>query len=69
MRERFRTFANHVFIGLPPADLQYKNVRPDYLNAIWSIINFGDVSKRLVSNDWIPQEKNVTGDLLAIATI
>lgn len=28
--------------------LQYKNVRPDYLNAIWSVINFNDVAKRLV---------------------
>jgi superoxide dismutase len=22
-------------------------VRPDYLNAIWSVINWGDVAKRL----------------------
>lgn len=29
------------------ADLQYKNVRPDYLNAIWNVVNFGDVSRRL----------------------
>ena len=27
--------------------LQYKNVRPDYLNAIWNVINFKDVEKRL----------------------
>lgn len=27
--------------------LQYKNVRPDYLNAIWSVINFDNVSERL----------------------
>ncbi len=26
--------------------LQYKNVRPDYLNAIWSVINWQDVAKR-----------------------
>jgi Fe-Mn family superoxide dismutase len=32
----------------PPADyLQYKNMRPDYLNAIWSVINWGDAEKRL----------------------
>lgn len=27
--------------------LQYKNVRPDYLKAIWSIINWDDVAQRL----------------------
>jgi len=27
--------------------LQYKNMRPDYLNAIWSVINWGDAEKRL----------------------
>lgn len=27
--------------------LQYKNVRPDYLKNIWSIINWADVSERL----------------------
>ena len=32
--------------------LQYKNVRPDYLNAVWNVINFGDVAKRLVSGEW-----------------
>jgi len=26
--------------------LQYKNVRPDYLKAIWNVINWSDVSKR-----------------------
>lgn len=26
--------------------LQYKNVRPEYLNAIWNVVNFGDVQKR-----------------------
>jgi Fe-Mn family superoxide dismutase len=29
--------------------LQYKNVRPDYLNAIWGIVNFGNVSERLAA--------------------
>lgn len=27
--------------------LQYKNVRPDYVKSIWSIINWGDVAQRL----------------------
>lgn len=27
--------------------LQYKNVRPDYVNAIWNIVNWENVSKRL----------------------
>mmetsp|Transcript_25100 Transcript_25100/g.87560 ORF Transcript_25100/g.87560 Transcript_25100/m.87560 type:complete len:246 (-) Transcript_25100:68-805(-) len=27
--------------------LQYKNVRPDYLNAIWGVVNFGDVAAKL----------------------
>lgn len=27
--------------------LQYKNVRADYLTAIWSVVNFKDVSRRL----------------------
>lgn len=27
--------------------LQYKNVRPDYLNAIWGVVNFADVARRL----------------------
>jgi Fe-Mn family superoxide dismutase len=27
--------------------LQYKNVRPDYLKAVWSVINWNDVNKRL----------------------
>ncbi len=26
--------------------LQYKNVRPDYLKAIWQVVNWADVSKR-----------------------
>eukprot|EP01025_Chloroclados_australasicus_P010491 TRINITY_DN1426_c0_g1_i1.p1 TRINITY_DN1426_c0_g1~~TRINITY_DN1426_c0_g1_i1.p1 ORF type:complete len:220 (-),score=27.41 TRINITY_DN1426_c0_g1_i1:201-860(-) len=26
--------------------LQYKNVRPDYLKAIWNVVNWADVSKR-----------------------
>ncbi|EIM79240.1 manganese and iron superoxide dismutase [Stereum hirsutum FP-91666 SS1] len=28
--------------------LQYKNVKPDYLNAIWNVINFKEAEKRLV---------------------
>ncbi|TCD62744.1 hypothetical protein EIP91_006442 [Steccherinum ochraceum] len=28
--------------------LQYKNVKPDYLNAIWSVVNFNEAEKRLV---------------------
>lgn len=35
-------------IAAPRVPPQYKNVRPDYLNAIWGVINFGDVAKRLV---------------------
>lgn len=27
--------------------LQYKNMRADYLGAVWSVVNFGDVAKRL----------------------
>ncbi|WVQ84534.1 hypothetical protein IAT38_006688 [Cryptococcus sp. DSM 104549] len=27
--------------------LQYKNVKPDYLNAIWEVINFEEAEKRL----------------------
>jgi len=27
--------------------LQYKNMRADYLSAIWNVVNFGDVSRRL----------------------
>ncbi|TFK75746.1 manganese superoxide dismutase [Pluteus cervinus] len=27
--------------------LQYKNVKPDYLNAIWNVINFSEAEKRL----------------------
>jgi Fe-Mn family superoxide dismutase len=30
-----------------PADLQYKNMRADYLTAIWGVFNWGDVAKRL----------------------
>jgi len=28
--------------------LQYKNVKPDYLNAIWNVINFEEAERRLV---------------------
>ncbi|KAL0071211.1 Superoxide dismutase [Mn], mitochondrial [Marasmius tenuissimus] len=28
--------------------LQYKNVKPDYLNAIWNVINFKEAQKRFV---------------------
>eukprot|EP00604_Paraphysomonas_vestita_P003492 CAMPEP_0174821374 /NCGR_PEP_ID=MMETSP1107-20130205/7236_1 /TAXON_ID=36770 /ORGANISM="Paraphysomonas vestita, Strain GFlagA" /LENGTH=89 /DNA_ID=CAMNT_0016038319 /DNA_START=448 /DNA_END=717 /DNA_ORIENTATION=- len=27
--------------------LQYKNVRPDYVNNIWKIVNWNDVAERL----------------------
>lgn len=27
--------------------LQYKNVRPDYVNNIWKIVNWADVAERL----------------------
>ena len=27
--------------------LQYKNVRPDYLKAIWSVVDFKNVAQRL----------------------
>jgi len=27
--------------------LQYKNVKPDYLNAVWDVINFSEAEKRL----------------------
>ncbi|RYG47704.1 hypothetical protein EON67_08315 [archaeon] len=30
------------------ADLQYKNVRADYLGALWNVINWGNVESRLV---------------------
>ena len=29
--------------------LQYKNVRPDYLNAIWDIVNWSNVEERLAN--------------------
>ena len=29
--------------------LQYKNVRPDYLNAIWGVVNWADVAKRFAA--------------------
>ena len=27
--------------------LQYRNVRPDYLKAIWNVVNWDDVAERL----------------------
>ncbi|KAJ3570887.1 hypothetical protein NP233_g4106 [Leucocoprinus birnbaumii] len=29
--------------------LQYKNVKPDYLNAIWNVINFKEAENRLIT--------------------
>jgi len=29
--------------------LQYKNVKPDYLNAIWNVINFKEAESRYVA--------------------
>ena len=29
--------------------LQYKNVRPDYLKAIWNVVNWGNVAERLAA--------------------
>ena len=29
--------------------LQYKNVRPDYLKAIWKVVNWTEVSKRFAA--------------------
>lgn len=29
--------------------LQYKNVRPDYVNAIWKVANWKDISQRFVN--------------------
>jgi Fe-Mn family superoxide dismutase len=29
--------------------LQYKNVRPDYLNAVWDVVDFANVSERLAA--------------------
>ena len=26
--------------------LQYKNVRPDYMNAVWNVVNMGNVAER-----------------------
>ncbi|KAF7292757.1 Superoxide dismutase [Mycena indigotica] len=33
---------------LTNSPLKYKNVKPDYLNAIWNVINFKEAEKRLV---------------------
>lgn len=29
--------------------LQYKNVRPDYVKAVWNVANWKDISKRFVA--------------------
>lgn len=29
--------------------LQYKNMRPDYVNKIWDVINWDDVAQRLTA--------------------
>jgi superoxide dismutase len=29
--------------------LQYKNVRPDYVKAIWNVVNWKDVSTRYIN--------------------
>lgn len=29
--------------------LQYKNMRPDYVNKIWDVINWDDVTERLTA--------------------
>ena len=40
-------------MDLPPAPRprypQYKNVRPDYLNAVWGVVNWGEVAKRFAA--------------------
>ena len=36
-------------IFLPPADLQYKNMRADYLAAIWNVVNWADVEARFLA--------------------
>ena len=30
-------------------DLQYKNVRPDYMKAVWSVVNWSNVAQRLAA--------------------
>ena len=40
----------HTRLGLQHAYyLQYKNVRPDYLKAIWRIVNWQNVEQRLAA--------------------
>jgi Fe-Mn family superoxide dismutase len=29
--------------------LQYKNVRPDYMKAVWSVVNWSNVAERLAA--------------------
>jgi superoxide dismutase len=36
--------SHHALLFIP-----CRNVRPDYLNAIWNVINFNDVAKRLAA--------------------
>lgn len=33
-------------LGTPTTDLQYKNLRPEYLKHIWEVVNFKDVAAR-----------------------
>lgn len=41
-----RSRASRLTPSRAPTDLQYKNLRPDYLKAIWDVIDFKDVEAR-----------------------